>query len=188
MSVSKKILIICLSFGVVILLLLCFLVYPFVKSISLGSKEIIQAKKDLVLFQKKNIDLQNIGESYYGYKDNLDKIEKLFVDPKVPVDLIEFWEKIASDSEIFIDIAPASLKVGEDEAWKSISFQIRLVGSFSSFMKFFEKIETSPYLVEIKNLSINRIAKENLFSLEYGQLSLGDVNASLVVKVYVQND
>lgn len=149
----KKIIVISISFGIVVISLLSFAIYPLLSGVKKNSQEFILAKKELVLFKTEAEEFEQSKEIYRSLKTDLEKIDQLFINPDVPIDLIRFWRETAQDSGILIDISPTSLGVAEDVLWDSIGFRLNLVGPFSDFLKFLEKIETVPYLIEIQNLS-----------------------------------
>ena len=175
MQGNKKILIASIIFGLIALLLICFAVFPLLRGIKEDSEEIIALKKDLILFQDKINNFEKARESYANMESSIERIEGLFIDPKIPIDLIEFWEKIAQDSEVSIEISPVSLRSNETDPWNSIGFQLTLTGSFPNFLEFLEKIETSPHLIEIQNLNVKKTKIEVLEN---------NVNVILIAKIY----
>lgn len=149
----KKIIVISIIFGIVAIILFCFAIYPLLSKVRRNSEELIFAKRELVLFKAEAEEFEQSKKVYGGLKTDLKKIDQLFIDPDVPIDLIKFWRKTAQDSGLLIDISPVPLGAKEIVLWDSIGFRLELVGSFSNFLKFLEKIETAPYLIEIQNLS-----------------------------------
>ncbi|GAH90126.1 unnamed protein product [marine sediment metagenome] len=172
MSPKKKIIIFSVIFGVATIAIVGFVIYPLFKGIEKSSEELITAKKELILSKEEAGKFEQFKEIYKGLKPDLEKINQLFIDQEIPIDLIKFWEKEARDSELSIKISPVFLKAAEIDPWNSIGFQLRLIGSFPNFLKFLEKIETSPYLIEIQNLTVEKLVQ--------------DVSATLTVKVYTK--
>ena len=165
---KKKIIISSIIFGIVNLALIYFLIYPLVQGIKRSSQNLVRTKKELTLFQTKVEEVEQAKENYEKLKSNLDKIDKLFIDPEIPIDLIKFWEKTADDSGLSIDISPVSLKPVAADSWSSIGFSLILTGFFPDFLKFLEKIETSFYLLEVQGLTVK------------------DLKADLMVKVFTK--
>jgi len=149
----KKIIVVSIIFGIIVIILLCFVIYPLLSRVKKNSQEFILAKKELVSFKAETEEFEQSKEVYRSLKTDLEKIDQLFINPDVPIDLIKFWRKTAKDSGTLIDISPTSLGAKETVLWDSIGFRLDLIGSFSNFLKFLEKIETAPYLIEIQNLS-----------------------------------
>lgn len=186
MEPNKKILITSIVFGLIILVLVFLIIYPLFRVIKKSSNDFITAKQDLILFQGKIENLGEIKKTYESWEGNLEKTEELFIDPEIPIGLIEFWERIAKDLGVSIDISHVSLKTVEDDLWDSVGFRIVIAGSFANFLEFFEKIENSPYLIEIQNIVVKRLTEQEIKSEAYGQSSLGDVRAILSTKVYAK--
>ncbi|MCX6760810.1 MAG: hypothetical protein NTZ84_01730, partial [Candidatus Nealsonbacteria bacterium] len=97
-------------------------------------------------------------------------------DSEVPVDFISFLEKTASQSSVSIEISPFSAGKSGKDSWPFLNFQVNINGSFPSFLSFLEKIENSPYLIEIQNLNISQSAEV--------KNSSGNVNALISFKAF----
>lgn len=186
MPPERKIIKISIVSGIVVLALISFLIYSLFRGIKRGSEEFAAVKKDLFLSQGKTGGLEQIKEDYEGLKPDLEKIEGLFIDPQLPINLMQFWEETARDSGLSIDISALSLKAPETNSWPSMGFQIGLTGSFPNFLKFLEKIENTSYLIEIQSLIIRGLTREELKLIKYGHFSLGDVRVTLLTKVFTK--
>lgn len=197
MTTNRKILLISIVFGLVVLILICFGVYPLLKRIKNNSQEFIAIRKDLILSSGQIGSLAEIKKIYEEIEPDFEKINQFFIDPEVPLDLIKFFEKTAEDSKVSIDISSSSalkkselkkseLKKSGKELRGSLGFQISLVGSFPNCSRFLEKVETGPYLIEIQDVNIKRLTEAELKSLKYEQFSPGAVSANLAIKVYTK--
>ena len=172
MSPKKKIIIFSVIFGIATIAIVGFIIRPLFKGIERSSEELITAKKELILSQEEAGKFEQFKEIYRGLEPDLEKINQLFVDSEIPIDLIKSWEEEARDSELSIKISPIFLETAETDPWNSIGFQLRLIGPFPNFLKFLEKTETSPYLIEIQNLTAEKSAQ--------------GVSTTLTVKVYTK--
>ncbi len=158
MNSKKKIIIICVISGFASLALIFFVIFPMIGEI----------KKDFDEFAFMKIKLSEDGrESSSSLKDfydlikpDFEKIDNLFIESEAPVELIEFWEKIAQDSKVSIDISAINFKKEEAGLWSYIDFRMNLKGDFPDILRFVEKIETGLYLAEITNLSIEKNVKD----------------------------
>ena len=187
MFFNKKLTSYSLIFGAIIIILVVFLIFPLLKSIRENSEKLVDSKKELAFLRSRSVNFEETKKSYDDYRKELEKVKSIFIDPNIPIDLIKFWEKIAEESNILIDISPASLKLSKaGDCWDSISFQMTSAGSFSNIMKFVQRIEASPYLIEIKTLNIKRLGIGDIGSEKYKGLSLNDVRAVLMLKVYTK--
>lgn len=154
-----------------IILIFVFLIYPTFSEIKKSSQDFLSQKEKLTSLETKAENLEKFQTYYQEIKSNLEKIDKLFVNPEVPVDFISFLEETSRDSDVAIKIAPGSL--AKTAPWSSLFFQIATVSSFPNFLKFLEKLESSIYLIEIQNLNIARLSED-------------DVSANISLKVYTQ--
>jgi len=86
-------------------------------------------------------------------------------------------DKTAENSKLLSDISSVSVKTSETDPWSSLGFQITLAGLLPDFLRFLEKIETAPYLIEVQNLTVKKVSGSGL--------NLG-VSATLIIKVYTR--
>ena len=185
MNPSNKIYLISAIFGLITLVLIFFFVYPLFKEIKKNSEDLITFRKELISLEAKIENLRKFKEIFQTLQPDLEKIDKLLVDSEVPIDFIKFLEKTAIDSQVLIEISATSSKTIQTDPWPSLGFQIILTSSFQNYLKFLEKLETSPYLIEIQNLIVRRLS-ENEIRLMPRTFSLGDVKATLSIKVFTQ--
>src|SRR3989344_5440775 len=155
----RRIYIIIASFSIIILFMMVFLVYVPLKEIKDYSNAIFLNKNRDIFLSLQDIQLHKFKNEYASYKPNLDKIDLLFIDPSNPVNFIEFLENIASEYNLSADVAIASSNVKKEQNsddLPAIIFSVYAKGDFSNVIKFSEKLETGPYLIEVQNLKINR--------------------------------
>jgi len=181
MGPRKKIYLWLLFFGLVSLFFISFLTPKFLKEIRANSQELISLKDDLASFQRETENLQQLRKIYQNYQENLTKIEKIFIDPKLPIEFIDFLEKNAQISQLEYKISPVSARESESSA--SLFFQTSTSGSFPNFLRFLEKLENSPYLIDILNLNVKKLTEGKIRS---GGLSPQDVEATFLIKVYTK--
>lgn len=159
---QNKITISLIIFFLSVILLIIFVIYPLFGEIKENSKELILHKKNMTTLQLKIKNLENFKSLYEKYRPSLEKIDNLFVDPEVPVEFIAFLERTAEETQVGIKISSISLGKNANDPWSFNAFQITSNSSFATFLKFLEKLETSPYLVRIQNLNIYRLAEEEI--------------------------
>lgn len=185
-SPKRKILVSIIIFLGINLSLIFFVIYPLFKEIQKSSEDFISKKIELSSLEKQIKSLEEFRKFYQKNQQEIEKINQLFINPEIPVDFISFLEKISQDSKISIKISSPSFSGSEKASWPSLQFQISAIGSFSNFSKFLEKIETAHYLIEIKNLTITRLSETEITTKEKEGFSLGDIKATLLIKVYTQ--
>jgi len=185
MNPKKKIIILSIIFGAVTIFLVAFVIIPLFMKIERNMAELINIKKELVMPEEQTGKFEQFKNAYKEMEPDLDRIDQLFVDPEVPINLIEFWEKIADDYDLSITISPIFLKPGKNDPWDSIEFQIRLTGSFLDFSKFLEKTESGFYLIEAQSLVLNKSEEKTTEENDLAGYKEA-VKANLLVKVFTK--
>jgi hypothetical protein len=176
-----------LSFAVFALLgisLIIFLVHPVYKDIRANSEELILEKQTLTSLEAKIKNIEDFRKNYQETKENLEKTKNLFIKFKAPISFIYFLEKSAQASQIPLEIFPSQVKENKEGLWSYIVFKIDSASSFPNFLKFLEKLESSPYLIEIHGLTMSKLTEDDLKRERFENYSLGDVNVSLSIKVF----
>lgn len=174
MNTKNKIIFSSILFIFLDILLIVFLIYPLLKDVKIYSQEIVLKKGEIKTLENKIIKIEEFKKNYNEIKKNLDRIEGLFVNFEAPIDFISFLEKNSKDLSIKISLSRAEKN---DKPWPSLSFLINVSGSFQNFLKFFEKIELSPYLVEIKNLNIKKLSPGS---------SGEEIEANFLIKIFAK--
>ena len=174
---DKKIYITIAAFIVAILLLFLLFILPAFNKIKKSSQELFLQKVNLSNLEKEALELKEPTNLKDRISDNFQRINKLFIDPEIPVDFINFLEKEASSSQLEIEVSPIASPKKETDPWRNISFQITTEGSFPNFLKFLEKIENSPYLIELVNLNIKKGTRET-------GVKGTDITAVFVIKAF----
>ena len=186
MTLKTKINLSIIIFIIFAILVIVFLIQPLFSAIKKISQETISQRQKIVEVQAKIENLEKFKSDYQRIKTDLEKINTLFVDPDLPIEFISFLEKISSDSQVKVSITPGLPQKLKEGPWPSLTFQITSASSFPNFLKFLEKLESSNYLIEIQNLNISRLSETELKSKEFEKLSLGDVKATLSIKVFTK--
>ena len=174
MSQNKNLSLIIL--GVIALLLIGFVTRPLFLDIKNTSENLVFQKGQLIDLENKSENIKKFQIAYESRQANLEKMGKLFVDKEEPIGFIKFLEKEAKTARLFIEITPTTSKVVAGDFWPSTNFQLTLNGSFPHFLQFLDRLESSPYLIELSNLSLNKP----------GQNTNGDIAISFQMKVYTQ--
>jgi hypothetical protein len=190
----KKTIILSAAFLAILTCILAFLICPIFIDISKNSKELFDLKKEYSLYQDKTSRMNSLKESQTDIDLVGGKINNLFVDAKIPINLIESWEKIAKDTSVLIDISPISLKdpaENPDEKskylWSPVGFQIIATGSYGNFMKFLAKLENSPYLSDINSLILKNLEEREVAAENSKKITMSDVRGILTIKVFSKN-
>ncbi len=181
----NKIILLSFLFGILSVFLVVFFVYPLFKDINDNLENIKREKKEVIFSKKEASDFHKLREAYKKTKESLDKINKLFVNYDVPVNLIQFLEKTADKNQLSINISPSiergrqAQKKGKDKFWRSVNFRLTLTGQFPLFLNFLEEIELGPYLLTVDNLTISRLIKK-------GNIETNNVKVNLLLSAFAK--
>ncbi len=173
MTLNNKIKLSIFSFSVILILIVVFVVMPVFNEIKSNSEELAKREADLVAIETKISNLEKFRLTYKELEETLSEIGNLFIDSEVPVEFINFLEETAGDNSLKIEISSAVSQTVKGDSWPSIAFQTQITGSFSDFLKFWERVENSVYLVEVKNLNVGGSEDDT-------------VKASLSIKVFAK--
>lgn len=160
---KKKIYLSIIIFGLAAVLSVVFLIYPLFSEIKKMSQEIVSQKQALALSEAEIKNLEHFKKIYPTIAPNLEKVHDLFINrPELPIGFIGFLEESAKQAQLAVKISPLPVGKIEKKPWPFLNFQIKTVASFPKFLRFLEKIENSPYLIEIQNLTAVKALERNL--------------------------
>jgi len=177
--IQKKFSLALASFIILGVLMIVFLIIPLQKEIKKNAQDLTSIKEERVNLENKIQNIEDFRENYRQIKPDLDKVENLFIEPKVPLAFIGFLEKLSRDCQLSMSIVPTASPISKNikEIWPFLSFQINSAGSFSNTSKFLEKLENNPYLIQIQDLNLSK-------ALEKDSTSSNDIKTSFLIKVF----
>lgn len=114
-------------------------------------RELTAIKKESLALVLREQEVEKFKRNYDGYKPNLEKVSRLFVNPEDPVELIKFLED-SGNNFIEISIAPSAKK-------DLVHLSILAVESFSNIINFLSLMENGPYLIEVQELNIKQASR-----------------------------
>ncbi|MDI6883307.1 MAG: hypothetical protein QMC93_02430 [Patescibacteria group bacterium] len=182
---KKKIYLTPLIFGIFLLIFIFLGLLPQIKNLKKSSEDFVFQKNTLNLIESQIGNFQDFQENYSFYQLTLEKIKESFVDLEAPVNFIEFLERESKDSNVEIKISSSVSSPIKSDFWQELGFQILIGGAFSNCLRFLERLERGPYLVEISQLNIQRI-EERTPQRDLEGLLKGDVIFSSEFKVFSQ--
>lgn len=152
----QKVIIAISVFLVGILLFAVFAVLPLLRGIRVDSKNLeaqyIEVLK-ATLAEREVADFQRFFEEEAA---NFGRIDGLFADAETPIGFIEFLEGIAASSNLELKIAPGNPRKEKGVPWPVMDFQLVSSASYPELLRFLEKLENGPYLLEVRNASVTR--------------------------------
>jgi hypothetical protein len=184
MSWKKKIYIGLFCFSVFFAITIGFGVFPFLEELKKSSQELNLQQATLDLLQSRLKNLEDLQKEYLLYQPTLKNLQNSFVAPDAPIEFIEFLEKEAKNLNLLIKISPLTIPQQKDDPWLSVGFSVTLGGPFPDCLMFLERLEQSPFLVEISQLNIERIAERRTPPKGFETLKVGDVTFRLILKAF----
>jgi len=165
------------------LFLFFVLIYPTFKSIQTDSRDLVDARQKYEAMTENIRAMENFKGIYSTIEPELAKIDAQFVDASFPVSFIEFLEDIAKDTRVVINMAPLGTSKIQEGEWPFIDFRLRVSCYFPDCIKFLDKIENAPYLIEIKNFNIR---KSNVLLEGVGQIIQTNAEADISLRIYTK--
>ena len=179
MTTSRKINTTLIIIFILVILIIAFVIVPLFKSIGNNSKEIAIQKQKIVLLEYEGTSLKENESFQESSQRFIQEVNKLFIDAEVPLEFVNFLENTSQECQLIIDILPNFETKKEKDSWSYSNFQLVSSGSFSNFLKFLEKMENSPYLIDVQNINISRLGSQG----EEGQANVKD---SFAIKVFIE--
>lgn len=179
MTIRNKTNLSIIIFVVLIVLMVVFVIYPVLKGVQGDSEKLSLQKTNLLVLEDKIENLKKYKTDNKNFEEILKETDILFVDSKVPIKFISFLETTSRNCALGIEISPSSSKQLEKDIWPSLAFQIVAKGSFPNILKFIEKLEAGPYLIEVQNFSAGKTsgAKDSI---------AGSARADFLIKVFTK--
>ena len=159
MDFNKKIYISLCLFTAAALVFAFFVIHPLLTQIRENSSNFVLQKNSFAELQEREANFKKLKNFYQTYEQDLKRIDALFINSSDPVEFtafMEFLENDAKDCGLSIEILSLPVKKAESDAWNFNNYQLSLEGSFSNVLKFLEKLENAPYLIEISNLNTKK--------------------------------
>jgi acylphosphatase len=177
MNPNKKTILFSVFFLFFVFLFIFCLILPTLKEVKKTSKEISQTKLKLEGITKRQEEIEKFKKLYPEIKEDLSRFENSFVNKEIPIDFVEFLEKMAKDLEIQGQISILS------SSKDSISFQIKGVGAPENVFKFVEKIENCNYLIQVERIRISKLGEAELKMEEFKGFSKNDLKFEISFSV-----
>lgn len=176
---NKKIIIASAAVSIGILLFVALGVIPLLGGIKQNSKALESQYLKILNVNSDEVEVVKYLKFSQAHKEDFEIIESIFVDAQTPVGFIEFIEEISATSNITVKITPGIPKKQKGVPWPTMNFQLASSTNYPEFLRFVEKLENGPYLLEVKNTSLTRDraaqGKENIVQ---------DVSFTLLVQVF----
>ena len=134
------------------------------KKIKTISREILEKKKEDISYLQRIKNVKEFEEIKKKKGKEFFEIENVLFDKNLPLPFVTFLEEIAKEKQVSIEISTQETFFKEEEdIFPSLYFRLNFSGRPDSVFTFLEKIEKSPFLVQIEKLRISKAKeRENL--------------------------
>ena len=153
---NKKIIIASAAVFIGILLFTILGVFPLLGGIKKNSKVLESQYIKILNANLDEVEVVKYLKFSQAHKDDFEIIESIFVDAQTPVGFIQFIEEISATSNIAVKITPGTAKKQKGAPWPTMDFHLASSANYPEFLRFVEKLENGPYLLEIRNTSLIR--------------------------------
>ncbi len=175
---KKETLLIFLFYAAVSLILALFFILPAINDIKNEAENLSLEQNKIASFENFRQKVENFKKDYDSYSENLNKIDRIFIDSQNPVAFLEFLEKSASDSGVLLEVSP--IFVSRQGADNFADMQISCQGSFEEVLNFLRRIELGDYLIKVENLTIKESANNKKSKAEQ------KIGAVLSIRTFAQ--
>ncbi|MDP2637089.1 MAG: hypothetical protein Q8P03_00550 [bacterium] len=165
MTRSKKILVASIASSLVLALFLFFGIIPLMQNI-IGATGALKAEQQkLKQLEARQRGLEDFRRFKLANTEDLLQFETMFVASQDPSPFFGFLENLARQQGFSLRITPQEPKHLPGDRWPSIDFQVSSRTTFPLMYSFLEKLESGPYLLEVRNLQASEKDGEVEFSL-----------------------
>lgn len=183
-SSKRKIYLTLLSFAILCILIMGFGFSPIFSSIKNSAQDLALKKATLELLESRLSSSKQFQENYPILKRELSKIEDSFIALEAPIGFMEFLESEAQKTNLEMVVSPLSFLSTGSDPWSSVGFRVMVGGRFSDCSRFLERLEQSPWLIEIYRLNIERISERVKGATALKNLTIGNVVFTFHLKAF----
>lgn len=164
LSFKIKILTTSAIFLTIFILFALLIIRPMFENIKKSSEELLATENELVAITEKSRQLAVWKKEQPSLGPELEKVKNIFVDAEMPVEFAEFLEKTTKECNLALKVSLANTKEGKEAGIFFLDFKVSTKGTFPDGLKFLDKLENAPYLVDISSLNIIKGGKEQTIS------------------------
>jgi len=177
MTTRKKTIFLSISFLLFLFSFVVLLILPHFKKIKEISKEISQVRLQLKKNEERKKEIEKFKSLLPQIQQDFAKFESSFVYKEIPIDFVEFLEKMAKDLQIQ---SQTSILTSSKDIF---SFHIKGIGFPENVFRFIERIENCNYLTQIEKLNIKKVTEVELKKEETERFSSNDLKFEISFSV-----
>ncbi len=171
------------AFAVTLLVFTAFILLPLMRGIKSDSARVLAARQELSQVSMVEEQIKRFEALSKTREGDVTLFQNLFVDRKTPIAFIEFLETYSQNSQVSLKINPVESAKSKEDAWDSIDFELTGKGTLPSVLSFMKQVENAPYLLEFKNVMLQRLVSLREISRSE---TTGETSFSFLLKVYAK--
>ena len=156
MSSRNKIYFASLVLIIIVFAIIFFLDMPILASVHKDMQTLQSLKMSLAFLDQRKKNFEDFQTDYEKSKPVLMKADSYLVNYDAPIRFLEFLEREAQLTGVSLKITRIVPSGGKGSLAKNIKFTLYLNGSYPLALRFFKKLEASPYLITVQNIQIRR--------------------------------
>lgn len=175
-TTTKQALIVILkSFGIAMVSVVALFIIA--RGITRTTNAVITTRNDFAAFAKKHGMLDQLARDYESIKDATAQLDGAIPTMDNATVVADYLTATAAHTANTVVLRfDSSIKSSEGMPLNELGFSMRVEGNTTSLLAFLRKIETAPYLIPVKNIS-----------LSFGNALTGPVSAQISAIVYLNS-
>ena len=177
----------------IIALVSIVIIMPLAATIAADSAALAQEKQKISDLLKEASQVKKSETFYRTQLKNIERIDKTFINSEAPIDFMTSLEDSAALSNVTIEVSPSQLpssKTKELPILRSLGFQLIIEGLASECLKFLDRLEGSPSLIEIRSVNIVRVDQPDALKNPPGAASpsISKVKTTIVISAFINSN
>ena len=163
-------------------------VLPIVSEMERAGLSIGEQREKIAGYEKRIAAAREFAAFAKEEKNNLEKINNVFVDSKLPLEFINFLEAEARRSSVDIKFSSSMVQQKTAQEQLSIIIKASVAGGREEVLRFLKNIEDGPYLVQIQNASIELNSRDRggAAQPDVPAIDSGITKADILIKAYAK--
>jgi len=187
MNLNSKPLLLALMFALLFAGVFAFAAAPLAAGIKKNGAEIFAQQKKIGDYDRRIANARGFNEFARREKDSLEKLGGYFIDSQMPLEFIDSLETAARDAGVTTGFSSSpQLREAKSGGWPAVSFEMEISGPTAGILRFVGKLETSPYLITLRNVEIGSGQRPEQPAAAGPDSVEGAVRARVLIDVYAK--
>jgi len=133
-----------------------FVVYPVFRGVVHDHERALEQRREFVQLGEDREHLAEFERLFMREQSAFDQLERVFLDLRSPIEFFRFLDRSAEEFGITLEKTPGLPQTTPEEPWTYVDVHLEGEGTYPGALAFIEKIESSPYLLELKGLNFSK--------------------------------